>query len=182
MAVREIVKLGDARLRQRCTEVADVSLPETQRIVNDLRDTVEHSFKNTGYGRGIAAPQIGEMVRVIYLSARVTGKELAMINPRIVSRSTETMVVWDACLSFIDIFMPVTRHVSIVVEYTDPEGILQRIEAGIEHDLSELLQHELEHLDGVLCIDLVKDVKEIVSREIFERDYACSTPYAKAGN
>lgn len=180
MALREIVKLGDERLRQRCQEVADPTSSEIHRIVADLRDTVEDSYDKTGYGRGIAAPQLGEMVRVVYLSKRVLGEELVLVNPSIVARSVETVEVWDACLSFLSIFMRVERSTSIVVEYTDLQGRAQRIEAGPEHDLSELLQHEIDHVDGVLCLDRVEDVKDIVSREVFERDLVQGTPYAKA--
>jgi peptide deformylase len=86
MAVREIVKLGDERLRQQCREVNDPTSPEIRRIVADLRDTLDHSYQTTGYGRGIAAPQIGEMVKVVYLSQRVLGKELVMVNPSIVAQ------------------------------------------------------------------------------------------------
>lgn len=179
MAVREILHLGDERLRQECREIPDPTAREVRRLVEDLRDTVEHSFRTTGYGRGIAASQLGEMVRVVFLSARVTGSELVMVNPKVTWRSPETVQVWDSCLCFLSIFMKVERHKMIVVEYFDLEGVKHTLEAGEERDLSELLQHELDHLDGVLCLDRISNVEGLVSREFFEQEYRKDSPYAK---
>ena len=75
-----------------------------------------------------------------------------MVNPAIVERSEETMVVWDACLSFLFVFCRVVRHREVTVRYQDLEEAWHEIEAGVEHDLSELLQHEIDHLDGVLFL------------------------------
>jgi peptide deformylase len=172
MAIREILRLGDSRLREKCRELADPTAEEVLRVINDLRDTVEASFRETGYGRAIAAPQIGEMVRIVFLSARVAGRELVLINPRMVSHSSETEKVWDGCLSFLSIFMRVQRYKRIDVEYLDTSGACCNLEAGAENDLAELLQHEIDHLDGVLCIDRVRESSDIVSREYFESNFS----------
>lgn len=179
MTVRAILPLGEDRLRARCDEVRDPSSAKTRAVVEDLRDTLEETYQRTGYGRGIAAPQIGEQIRVVYLSKRVLGEELVLINPRVVERSEEMITTWDSCLCFLSIFMRVDRHREIVVEYEDLEGFRRVLRAGAERDLSELLQHEIDHLDGVLCIDLVRTSSDIVTREVFEKRYREGSPYAE---
>lgn len=179
MPVQPIRQLGDPVLREKCKRVEDPSAPRIQELVSDLEDTLAHWRAKTGYGRGIAAPQIGVLQRVIFL--RLPGEEpWPMINPEIVRRSPETIVVWDACLSFLSIFMQVERHCEITVRYEDVQGNAQEVEAGEERNLSELLQHEIDHLDGILAIDRVTDTKTICTREEFEKRYRDASPYAIA--
>ena len=179
MAVRPILQLGNPILRERCMAVADPAAPEIPDLVRDLADTLAHWRAETGYGRGIAAPQIGILQRVIFL--KLPGAEpWPLINPEIVRRSAEKIVVWDACLSFLSIFMQVERHREITVRYQTLLGETVEVEAGGEKDLSELLQHEIDHLDGILAIDRVTDVKTIVTREEFEKRYRAASPYAIA--
>ena len=155
------------------------SAPEVRVLVRDLADTLAHWRSETGYGRGIAAPQIGVLQRAIFL--KLPGAEpWPLINPEIVERSEEKIVVWDGCLSFLSIFMQVERHREITVRYQDLGGAEQLFRAGDERNLSELLQHEIDHLDGILAIDRVTDVKTIVTREEFEKRHRDSSPYAAA--
>jgi peptide deformylase len=180
MPLRTIVQLGDPILREKCARVTDPTSLEIRELVDDLADTLAHWRAETGYGRGIAAPQIGVLERVIFL--RLPGAEpWPLINPEIVWRSEQKIVVWDACLSFLSIFMQVERDREITVRYQTLEGEVRQIEAGGEKDLSELLQHEIDHLDGILAIDRVTDVKTIVTREEFEKRYRAASPYALAG-
>jgi peptide deformylase len=175
--IRPILQLGDPRLREKSVGVKDPSSPEIRELVRDLADTLAHWRTTTGYGRGIAAPQLGVAKRVIFL--QLPGAEpWPLINPQIVQRSDEKIVVWDACLSFLAIFMQVERHKEISVRYQDLSGAWHEIRAGEARDLSELLQHEIDHLDGILCIDRVTDIKTICSREEFERRYRADSPYA----
>ena len=177
MAVRTVVQLGNPLLREKCARVNDPSAVEILELVRDLADTLAHWRAETGYGRGIAAPQIGVLQRVIFL--KLPGAEpWPLINPEIIRRSEDKMVVWDACLSFLSIFMQVERHRQITVRYQTLEGEIVEVEAGEERDLSELLQHEIDHLDGILAIDRVTDVKTIVTREEFEQRYRDQSPYA----
>ena len=146
-------------------------------LIEDLADTLAHWRVETGYGRGIAAPQIGVLRRVTLV--KLPGSEpWPLINPEIVWRSEEKIVVWDACLSFLSIFMQVERHREIRVRYQNLAGQTLEVGAGSERDLSELLQHEIDHLDGILAIDRVTDVKTIVTREEFEKRYRDASPYA----
>src|SRR5579864_3362975 len=114
MAVQPIVQLGNPVLRQRCAPVADPASPEIRDLVRDLAETLAHWRSETGYGRGIAAPQIGVLQRLIFLKLPGVAP-WPLINPEIVERSKEKIVVWDACLSFLSIFMQVERHREITV-------------------------------------------------------------------
>jgi peptide deformylase len=177
MAVQPIVQLGNPVLRQRCVPVADPASPEVRDLVRDLADTLAHWRSETGYGRGIAAPQIGVLQRVIFLKLP-DAAPWPLINPEIVERSKERIVVWDACLSFLSIFMQVERHREITVRYQKLDGNVVELVVSEENNLSELLQHEIDHLDGILAIDRVTDVKTIVTREEFEKRYRDASPYA----
>jgi peptide deformylase len=100
------------------------------------------------------------------------------VNPLIKVRSVEKIVVWDACLSFLSIFMQVERHRDITVRYQDLRGEWQEIRAGEERNLSELLQHEIDHLDGILAVDRITDIRTMCTREEFEKSYRAASPYA----
>jgi len=178
MAIREILQLGDPRLRQAATLHNFAGDPvDLHSLIVDLRDTLAHWRKETGYGRGIAAPQLGVSERVIFL--QLPGAEAwPLINPQIIQRSEEKIVVWDACLSFLAIFMQVERNKEISVRYQNVQGEWRELRAGEERDLSELLQHEIDPLDGILCIDRVSDITSICTKEEFEKRYRANSPYA----
>lgn len=177
MAVRTVLQLGNPSLREVSRPVGDPSSKEIRELLTDLSDTLAFWRAETGYGRGIAAPQIGVPFRVVFL--RLPGEEpWPLINPEIIKKSQETIVVWDACLSFLSIFMKVERHREITVRYQTLDGDWREESAGEERSLSELLQHEIDHLDGILAIDRVTDVKTICTREEFEKRYRAASPYA----
>jgi peptide deformylase len=164
MATRQILQLGNPLLRVRCAAVRNLPEPGVGALVDDLRDTL-HEFRSlNGFGRGIAAPQIGVTQRVILVD---TGEPLAMVNPVIVKRSRKMMTLWDDCFSFPDLLAKVKRNLAIDVQYLDLAGRRQRIEA--EGAFSELLQHEIDHLDGILAIDRAIDSKHIVYRRELEK-------------
>jgi peptide deformylase len=179
MPIRPILQLGNPLLREKSLPVADPTSLEIQDLVRDMADTLAHWRATTGYGRGIAAPQLGVLQRVIFL--KLPGVEpWPLINPEIVERSEERMVVWDACLSFLSIFMQVERYCRVNVRYQNPLGEFLEFEAGDERNLAELLQHEIDHLYGVLAIDRVIDPQTICTREEFEKRYRDFSPYAAA--
>ena len=177
MAVRTVLQLGNPGLRAVCDRVADPASSEIRVLVQDLADTLAYWRASTGYGRGIAAPQIGVRVRVIFLQLP-GATPWPLVNPEITWRSEEKIVVWDACLSFLSIFMQVERHREIFVRYQDLRGEWQEVRAGEERDLSELLQHEIDHLDGVLAVDRMTNVRTMCTREEFEKRYRAHSPYA----
>lgn len=179
MPVRPILQLGDPLLRQKAAAVEDPTSREVHDLVRDLSDTLAHWRAKTGYGRGIAAPQLGVPQRVIFL--KLSGVEpWPLINPEVIECSEEKIVVWDACLSFLSIFMQVERRRQITVRYQSLDGLTLEFEAGDDRNLSELLQHEIDHLDGILAIDRVVDLKTVCTREEFEKRYRDASPYAVA--
>ena len=179
LAVRAVLQLGNPKLREVAARVDDPAAAEVRALVEDLKDTLAHWRKETGYGRGIAAPQLGVCLRVIFL--QLPGEEpWPMVNPEIIERSAEKIVVWDACLSFLSIFMQVSRHQAITVRYQDLQGGWHELRATEERDLSELLQHEIDHLDGILAVDRITDIRTLCTREEFEARYRAGSPYAVA--
>ena len=172
MAVREVLQLGDPDLRRRCRDVgADAELGT---LVEDLADTLRHWRRTTTYGRGIAAPQIGVDLRVVHLDL---GEPWTLCNPRITGRSDERWEPWDACLSVaVQFFGRVHRHRWIEVAWTDLDGQEHALRA--EDDLAELLQHELDHLDGLLFTDRLVDAATLCMRREFEQRHRDASPYA----
>jgi len=177
MPIRPILQLGDPLLRKKSLPVKDPTAREIHDLVRDMTDTLAHWRATTGYGRGLAAPQLGVLERVIFL--KLPGVEpWPLINPEIVEYSSERIVVWDACLSFLSIFMQVERYRHINVRYQNLRGETLEFEAGDDRNLAELIQHEMDHLEGILAIDRVTDIKTICTREEFEKRYRDSSPYA----
>lgn len=164
MAVRAILLLGNPVLRRPCSRVGNAESGEIRSLIADLRETLEDFRRRNGFGRGIAAPQIGSGLQVIYLDTEFTGP---LINPKIIRRSRATFLLWDDCFSFPDLLVRVKRHHSVVVAYRDETGRPRKLRA--EGALSELLQHEIDHLNGILAIDRAIDSKHIFLRSEFER-------------
>ena len=179
MPIRPVRQLGDPLLREKAATVENVAAREIRELIQDLSDTLAHWRVETGYGRGIAAPQLGVLQRVIFLQLPAA-ESWALINPEIIEHSPQKIVVWDACLSFLSIFMQVERHRRITIRYQNLSGDTLEFEAGDDRNLSELLQHEIDHLDGILAIDRVVDLKSICTREEFEKRYRDASPYAVA--
>jgi peptide deformylase len=178
MPVQPIVRLGDPRLRMTCEPVPDPADPRVAATVRDLADTLAHSRSTTGYGRAIAAPQIGVLERIVFLN--VDGRTpWPFVNPSVVEHSDEVVTVWDGCLSFLSVFCQVPRWAWVRVRYQDLDGAWRDVVA--DGDLSELLQHEIDHLDGILTVDRMTDVTTLVTREEFELRYRAESPYAAAG-
>ena len=124
----------------------------------------------------------GHTIQINYARGSTIGinaKTYELVQIHFHHPSEEKIVVWDACLSFLSIFMQVERRRRIRVRYQNLKGETLEFEAGDERDLSELLQHEIDHLDGILTIDRVVDVKTICTREEFEKRYRKNSPYAE---
>ncbi len=162
MPARRILQLGDPILR----EVSKpASAAESAAIFTDLRDTL-HEFQRThGFGRGISAVQIGELKRLIYIE--IGGRSYAMRNPAFEFQSADTFALWDDCFSFPDLLVWLERHRSVRVHYEDDNGAHLVVEAS--DAFSELLQHEIDHLDGILAIDRAMGLNALCTREEFMR-------------
>ncbi len=149
MAVREILQLGNPTLWQKSLDVVDPWSASTHEIIHDLDDTLRAFRESHGYGRGIAAPQIGLLQRIIFIRMPDNSFAGPMINPDISWESEERREVWDACFSFPDLVVRVSRAAEIEVGYLDSEGIKRKVQ--VEGGMAELLQHEIDHLDGMLA-------------------------------
>jgi peptide deformylase len=102
-----------------------------------------------GFGRAIAAPQVGYPLRFIVVN--LDGTPEVLYNPELTYRSPETFKMWDDCMSFPDQMMLVHRHESVSIKFMDADGV-DHVWENLPRDVSELLQHELDHLDGMLMI------------------------------
>lgn len=163
MPAREILLLGDPRLWQPSEAVADVCATESREIISDLAATLANFRADHGFGRAIAAPQIGAHRRILFVNMNDGSfGPSPLINPQIIAASVEQMELWDDCFSFPDLMVWVRRHVKIDVAYLDESGQQQKITA--HGDLSELLQHEIDHLDGILATDRAIDARSFALR------------------
>ena len=158
--IRKILLLGDPRLYEVCTQVTPEEFSALQSAVTDLQDTLLDFRARTGFGRAIAAPQIGVMKRLIYLNA---GTPTAIFNPVMEFPDDELMEVMDDCMSFPGLLVKVQRHRRCVLRYQDADGKPQVME--LEGDFSELLQHEYDHLDGILAVMRAVDEKSLFFKE-----------------
>jgi peptide deformylase len=166
MTVRDILLLGNPQLRVECHEVTDFD--EVLSIIGDLRGTLTHAQEKYGMGRGIAAPQIGYDKKVVYI--QMPERSFSLINPIIIWRSPETFDVWDSCFSMnAAFFVKVRRNKIIKVEYLNEHN--EKYVEEFSDDMSELLQHEIDHLHGVLCSDRIISPKDIVMKEEWAKRY-----------
>ena len=161
MAVKSIVMIGDERLRETSVPVV-FKIDPVERYVTDLRDTLHALQKEKRIGRAIAGPQIAYLKQIIYMET--DDKRIVMVNPLITEKSRETFEVWDSCFSAdVAFFGKTVRHRTIAVDYMDENGV--KTHAVFRDDLSELFQHEIDHLDGVLFTDHIVDNKIIMRSE-----------------
>lgn len=158
MGARRILELGDETLRLVSAPVHD--LEAARRVLQDLEDTLADFRSRHGFGRGISAIQIGEPLRLIFLE--VDGRRYELVNPVYVEKSEETFELWDDCFSFPDLMVRLRRHVRVVIEHDDLEGRRRRLQA--EWALSELIQHEMDHLDGILAVDHARSGRDFMTR------------------
>ncbi|MGB8861359.1 MAG: peptide deformylase [Ilumatobacteraceae bacterium] len=172
MAVREILHVGNPMLREQSREVtrAELASPEVQRLIDDLIDTM-----HAANGAGIAAPQIGELVRIATIEVTDNPRYpykpriplTVVVNPVIEPLDDEMVEVNEGCLSVPNMRGNVMRHVNVRVRWWDREGA--------EHDevrrglTAGTFQHECDHLDGVLFLDRVHDTRSLTTWDQFER-------------
>jgi len=158
MTVREILKLGNPHLYAVSEEVESSELENLQGVIQDLHDTMMKFRNEYGIGRAIAAPQIGVMKRIVYMHI---DSPVVFLNPVLKNKSEEMIELWDDCMSFPDLLVRVRRHKRCTIEYRDNNWTLQTLD--LENDLSELLQHEYDHLDGILAVMRAIDGKSFAS-------------------
>ncbi|MFH1688085.1 MAG: peptide deformylase [bacterium] len=152
MAIRTILQLGNPDLHLISEKVSRSQLSELDAIVVDLRDTLLEFRRVHSRGRAIAAPQIGVAIRLVYVHLP---QPTIMVNPSLDQMSGETLEIWDDCMSFPGLFVRVERHVSCRLSYRDRDW--RRRTRLIKSSTAELLQHECDHLDGILATERAVD-------------------------
>jgi peptide deformylase len=158
----DVLLLGDPRLRVRSSEVATFD----PRAFDELANALDAFRRQYGFGRAISAPQIGIPQRLIALNL---GREtFFVVNPVITWRSEATFTMWDDCMSFPDLLVRVERARSLSLQYLDEHGKAKEWQE-LDTVTAELLQHEIDHLDGVLAVDRAT---ELVMRREYERNRA----------
>jgi len=174
MAVKKILQVGNDLLYEK-SEPVDFGSDDVESLVSDLKDTLQDFMERKKLGRGISAPQISVLKQAVYIIEE--GEHLVLINPRITSRSLEKMMVWDSCFCYdVDIFVHIERDRDIEVEYQTPQR--EKKQETFSGPLSELLQHEIDHLNGVLSYQHLKPPMRIMRRSEWE---AHGRPYITEG-
>jgi len=170
MAVKPILRIGNDLLTKR-SELIDEYTAAEEDLFQDLRDTLEDVMRRKGLGRGISGPQIGVLKQAVYIIE--DGQHMTLINPRITYSSPEKIRIWDSCFCYdLEIFVLVERPRDIEVEYTLPSGETKK--ERFSGPLSELLQHEIDHLNGVFSIERMIEPKSMMWRNEWE---AHGSPY-----
>lgn len=157
---REILLLGNEELYQISEPVKPDEIETLKSVVQDLHDTLMDFREKYHAGRAIAAPQIGVKKRLLYM---FIDKPVVFINPVLEFPDNEMMEVLDDCMSFPNLLVKVMRHKRCRIKYLDMEWKEQVM--SLEGDLSELLQHEFDHLDGILATMRAIENKSLIIKK-----------------
>jgi peptide deformylase len=162
VAVLPVIIAPDPRLKVRCQAVGRIDA-EVRRLMDDLLESM-----GPAKGIGLAAPQVGITRRVIVVDVHGEDEEpnpLALANPEILSASDEVMVNEEGCLSLPEYYAEVRRAAAIQVRYVDRQGKV--CELAAEGLLATCIQHEMDHLDGILFVDHISALKRnIILRKL----------------
>jgi peptide deformylase len=154
MAIRPILVLPDQRLRA----VAD-AIPEVDEDIKTLaKDMLDTMYDAPGIG--LAAPQIGVLKRIVVMDLAAEGEPpepMVLINPEITRFSDQIQVTEEGCLSIPELYYEVERPDAVTVKYTDLDG--NEVVKDADGKLAVCIQHEIDHLDGVLYIDYLSRLK-----------------------
>jgi peptide deformylase len=151
VAIREIKILPEPVLKQKARRVSSIS-GSVKKLIDDMFETVHEA-----HGAGLAAPQVGVSLRVIVLTVPEQ-EECALINPELVKKKGERTVT-EGCLSVPGVCADITRAEQVTVKGRDPSGKQVRIKA--EGLLAQALEHEIDHLNGVLYIDYLDSMDKL---------------------
>jgi len=164
-----VLQFGDPTLRKqsRALSVQDIEKDETRACAENLI-TIMRGLKaiSPSNGNGLSAPQIGSSIRLIVLFFE--GEFHQIYNPEVISKSDEMFDAQEGCLSSFFIRAPVKRHKEISIIYLDENAA--ELKAKFTGSLAALVQHEMDHLDGVLFIDRVTDTTKIASIDYLLKD------------
>jgi peptide deformylase len=166
----QIAQLGNPILRQQAQLVNDVRDERTQNLIDALITTT-----GTAKGVGIAAPQVSESYRLFIVASRPNARypkaplmePTAMINPRLITHSTERVKDWEGCLSVPGIRGLVPRYQAIEVEYTTRDGQLHHQE--LTDFVARIFQHEYDHLNGIVFLDRVETTQDLITEQEYQQ-------------
>ncbi|TAE54214.1 MAG: peptide deformylase [Nostocales cyanobacterium] len=165
-----IIQLGNPKLRQKAAWVENIQDEKIKTLIDDLIATVDQAN-----GVGIAAPQVAESLRLFIVASRPNARypdapemnPTAMINPQIISHSSEVVKGWEGCLSVPGIRGLVPRYQTITVEYMDRNGNLQTQE--LTGFVARIFQHEYDHLEGMVFLDRVESTEELMTEAEYQQ-------------
>lgn len=157
---REILLLGDPQLYEISEEVRRDELEKLRPVFTDMFDCIKGIRRDYGFGRAIAAPQIGLKKRLICI---LTDKPYVIINPTLEFVGDEKMELMDDCMSFPNLLVRVQRYRHCILRYRDENWEEQVMH--MDDDMSELIQHEYDHLDGILATMRAIDNKSFVMKK-----------------
>ena len=157
MAVLEIKKFKDPILRKRCRKVRKID-KEIKKIIVDMVQTMEEN-----QGIGLAAPQVGVLKKIIVVKADLKNQRiLALINPKIIKKSRAKEKLEEGCLSFPRIFLEIKRAKEIQIKAKNIKG--EEIKIKAKGVLAKIIQHEVDHLNGILFYNRLGFIKSIIFR------------------
>ena len=162
--VLTVSQLGDPALRQIAQPIYNLQEEWVQTLIDRLMETLVQSN-----GVGIAAPQVAAAYRLLIVASRPNPRypnapemePTVMVNPRLVSHSSEVVKDWEGCLSVPGIRGLVPRYRAIEIEYTDRQGKLQRQQ--LSEFVARIFQHEFDHLSGMVFLDRLESVQDIIT-------------------
>lgn len=157
---RSILLLGDPQLYKTSEKVAREELEELRPVFIDMFDCIKGIRRDYGFGRAIAAPQIGVMKRLICI---LTDRPYVIINPELEFIGDEMMELMDDCMSFPNLLVRVRRYRHCILRYLDENW--ETKEMRMDDDMAELIQHEYDHLDGILATMRAIDNKSFVMKK-----------------
>ena len=174
--MRKILQLGDPRLEKQSKDVIDIKSKEVQNLIDEMIEVLNSDPEKSA---GLSAPQIGENLNIAICrmidsksdSDKKPNWEI-MINPKITKSSKPKSVFWEGCLSIQEgnLFGKVARPETVSVKYFDREGNKKELEAS--DYLSHIVQHEIDHLNGVLFLKYVSDPSKLFTSEELDKLYA----------
>lgn len=175
--ILEIIQLGHPVLRAQAQLVEDIKSPRIQKLIDNLIATVIQAN-----GVGIAAPQVQSSDRLFIVASRPNPRypnapemePTPMINPKILSSSTEVVKGWEGCLSIPGIRGLVPRHQAIEIEYSDRNGKLHKQE--LTDFVARIFQHELNHLDGIVFVDRLQSTHDLITEQEYQKLLADNKP------
>lgn len=166
----QIIELGNPLLRKKAASIKNIQYPDVKKTIKNLKTIVKKVN-----GVGLAAPQLGKSYQIFIMASYPNKrypkapkmKPTIIINPKILSHSKKVVKDWEGCLSVPGIRGLVPRYQSVKVEYTKTNGEKERKE--FKGFITRIFQHEYDHLKGIVFLDRLKNVKDIITdKEYFK--------------